>query len=282
MRIIHRILPSLLLLLTSFFTTQAWAGETYSEKHYTESIMNNPYGILFYKPNYLLLFNYTNPFIHPTDYDPKATHLDHRDGEVVFQLSIMAPIFHDILGTQNSINLGYTQKSFWQAYVQSAYFRESNYQPELFWKNESFSHFEFSLGVTHESNGRGGAEERSWNRAYADARIFSDNFFISVKPWVLIFKNDSSDIHNPDIVKYLGNGRVLMGFNYKGFVLSLQLRNVIESHFSRGAEELHISFPLTKKIRLHAQAFSGYGQSLIEYKHYTNSVGLGIGLSDWL
>ncbi|MFN7095894.1 MAG: phospholipase A, partial [Burkholderiales bacterium] len=26
----------------------------------------------------------------------------------------------------------------------------------------------------------------------------------------------------------------------------------------------------------------GYGQSMIEYNHYTNSIGIGIALNDWI
>ncbi|MCP3678785.1 MAG: phospholipase A [Gammaproteobacteria bacterium] len=106
-----------------------------------------------------------------------------------------------------------------------------------------------------------------------------------LKPWVLIFKSDSSDLHNPDIADYLGYGRALVAYHFYHQTLSFMMRNVAESGFKRGAIEASWSFPLPfmpKSIRGFAQFFSGYGQSLIEYDHYTNSGGIGIILSDWI
>ena len=57
-------------------------------------------------------------------------------------------------------------------------------------------------------------------------------------------------------------------------------RNNITSLFRRGAVELTWSFPIQKYVKGYVQAFSGYGQSLIEYDHYTDSIGIGIALSD--
>lgn len=284
MKSISRIL--LLFCLTTLslcvFANDCQSGPYRSKFDCEDNIYQNPYGITFFKPTYLLLLNYSDPTIDPVVIDPNNNYRPLRSSEVAFQISLQAPLLHDILGSHNSLNIAYSQKSFWQAYVKSAYFRESNYQPEIFWKNQSLLHYEFYLGVSHESNGRGGIEERSWNRAYFDVRYLGDNFFISVKPWLLIFQSESSDLHNPDISDYMGYGRILFGLCVKNMVFSFQFRNALESGFSRGAVEFHMSFPLSKKIRIYTQVFSGYGQSLIEYNHYTNSAGIGIAFSDWL
>jgi len=59
-------------------------------------------------------------------------------------------------------------------------------------------------------------------------------------------------------------------------------RNNFASGFSRGALELNYVFPIHQRVRGMLHLFSGYGQSLIEYNHYTNAIGLGIALSDWI
>jgi len=39
---------------------------------------------------------------------------------------------------------------------------------------------------------------------------------------------------------------------------------------------------LLTKVKGYVQVFSGYGQSLIDYNRYTNGVGIGFALSDWI
>jgi len=46
--------------------------------------------------------------------------------------------------------------------------------------------------------------------------------------------------------------------------------------------ELAYSFPLTPYVYGYVQVFSGYGQSLIEYNHRTNSAGVGLAFNNWI
>jgi phospholipase A1 len=64
--------------------------------------------------------------------------------------------------------------------------------------------------------------------------------------------------------------------------LTLETRNMIESGGRRSGTTVSWSFPMTKYLKGYVQVFSGYGQSLIEYNHRTNSVGMGIALSNWV
>jgi phospholipase A1 len=133
----------------------------------------------------------------------------------------------------------------------------------------------------HQSNGKGGDLERSWNRVYAEAILANGGWSVLVQPWYII-KDSSLDNHNSDIAHYMGHGVAWVSYKVGQQVFSVMVRNELESGFSRGAEEITWSFPLTTHLKGYMLLFSGYGQSLIEYNHYTNSVGLGISISDWI
>jgi phospholipase A1 len=157
-----------------------------------------------------------------------------------------------------------------------------NYEPALFINRLIKPWFDLSAGIVHQSNGRGEPLERSWNRVYVEGVFSKGNWMLNAQPWYPIFKAESSDRHNPDIINYMGYGRVLVAYKYGNNVFSLMGRNYLESGFRRGATEFTWSYQVNRHIKTYAIFFSGYGQSLIEYNHYTNAVGLGIALSDWL
>jgi phospholipase A1 len=62
------------------------------------------------------------------------------------------------------------------------------------------------------------------------------------------------------------------------------LRNNIESGFSRGAVELAWSFPFLsyRHLKGYLQYYNGYGESLIDYNQHSNSIGVGISITDGL
>ena len=175
--------------------------------------------------------------------------------------------------------------SYWQLYARKAFFRESNYEPELFVADEvnwhlfrSFNLNFLNVGASHESNGYGNTLERSWNRLYVEAIASNENWVVSLKPWVII----SANSNNTDIGKYLGYGRALFSYKFEKQIFSIQAYNIIESQARRPSIELAWSFPITPYVKGYVQVFSGYGQSLIEYNHRTNSAGFGVALSDWV
>lgn len=246
-------------------------------------ISSFPLGLMLYRPTYILPFYYTqSPYTAvyrgntPLDQDVKSSEFK---AQLSFQVPLMQTIFND---PNSSLNIAYTQLSYWQFYTESQYFRETDYEPELFLSKKIGDNQQIDLGINHQSNGRGGELERSWNRAYINYAVSGNNWLINIKPWLPIFEAQSSNLHNPDIYKYMGYGWVIGAFKFHHQTISLMLRNQLESRFSRGAEELDWSFPIHKRVHLFVQIFSGYGQSLIEYNHYTNAIGIGFALNNWL
>ena len=238
-----------------------------------------------YQANYVLPFYYTQ---YPDQIGIGPNHVSIMSKEVKFQFSIKANIWRNIFHSNTDLYLAYTQLSYWQAYSKSAFFRESNYEPAVFlthhiqWKFGAWELQDIQLGVEHQSNGRGGEFERSWNRVFADFIIKYNNWLvIDYQPWYRLTVTEPQD-YNPDITEYLGHGEIrLSALLPHDNELTLISRNNIESGFSRGSLELDWSFPILHNLKGYVQASSGFGQSLIEYNHYTNAAGVGFALSDW-
>ncbi len=57
------------------------------------------------------------------------------------------------------------------------------------------------------------------------------------------------------------------------------LRAGAESH---GSVNVDWAFPLHGDLKGYVQFFSGYGESLIDYNHHQNAIGVGISLDQWL
>lgn len=240
-------------------------------------------GIALYEPNYILPFYYTaspaNNIYGTSTPDQQPL----KRMEFKGQISLSLPIWRQVFGYKNtSLNIAYTQSMFWQFYAKSQYFREVDYMPEIFTRTRLRTNWWLSVGAVHQSNGRGGEYERSWNRAYADLMFSGEHWMVSIKPWILIFKPESTDLHNPDIAKYMGNGRFLMAYKYHNNEVTLMLRNNLQSQFRKGAQEFTWGYHVRKHATFYLQVFNGYGQSLIEYNHRTLGIGVGIALNNWL
>jgi phospholipase A1 len=251
-------------------------------------ILENPFSIAFYKPTYVLPYYYTRMPDNAVyeGQTPQGESL--KKSEVKYQLSFKVPIWHRIFSLPSTLYFAYTQLSYWQLYDKSAFFRETDYEPEAFLANEVNLHLFgnwhvnfLNLGAVHQSNGFGGDLERSWNRIYFNAIASNDNWVISIRPWY-VFHDSTYEMQNPHMAKYLGHEQITISCKLYSQVLSLEARNALEHHGRYAAATASWSFPITKHINGYLQVFSGYGQSLIEYNHRTNSVGVGIALSNWV
>ena len=244
----------------------------------------NWFSITPHRPNYVLpaTYNFSSDFSPYTDLGQYF-----NDAEIKFQISLKTRLWHN-LWRNSSLWMAYTQMSFWQLYADeeaSAPFRETNHEPELMWQIPvDFSLFGMnarlaSFSLNHQSNGQSDPLSRSWNRLTGTLFLEKDRFVLSAKTWVRI--DDPSNDNNPNIEDYMG--RIQLGAAYKGdgHTFSMVLKNNLSSS-NRSGVELNWMFPLTEHLKGFAQVYSGYGESMIDMENYTNRIGIGIALTDWL
>lgn len=215
--------------------------------------------------------------------------------EAKFQVSLKFSLADNLFVRDDELFFGFTAKSFWQVYNTdiSAPFRETNYEPELFWSTPikwtplGSDASLLTFGLSHESNGRGGTLSRSWNRIYASLALEKDNFVFALKPWYRIPESnktdpmDASGDDNPDITRFLGRFEYTTLYRKGDQEFGLLLRNNLRSD-NKGAIQLDWTFPLWRNIRGYAQYFNGYGESLIDYNARTERFGIGFLLTDLL
>ncbi|WP_338362902.1 phospholipase A [uncultured Pseudoalteromonas sp.] len=254
-----------------------------------------------HKRNYILPLSYVS---HPNDrpFDGFDELTDEQDGEPLdnleakYQLSIKVPLYDDFADDDQAIFFGFTLQSYWQIYNSeiSSPFRETNYEPEIFWVNyldqENVlwgDEMAIAVGISHQSNGRSQPNSRSWNRIYADFIWENNGFVFSFKPWYRIAEDEKENPleadgdDNPDIYKYMGYFEFGGAYRYHDHEFSFMARNNLNSD-NRGAIQLDWSFPLWGRLRGYAQYFNGYGESLIDYNADIQRVGVGILLTDLL
>ena len=261
----------------------------------TEKINNerdanrNLFSLSQHNPNYLLPFSYSP--------DPNAISIDgvtEKDldrFEAKYQISVKTPLWLQ-KDTFSGVYFGFTAVSFWQVYNDetSKPFRETNYQPEVFYQfniNRSFAGYKFNLfriGLNHMSNGQSGLQSRSWNRITAAALFSDSNSAYYIQTWWRI-PEDSKETpldplgdDNPDINDYYG--RVELGFNYRLGKLDLttKIRNNLSFKDNRSGVEINVTYPFTARYDILLQLFSGYGDSLIDYNRHQQRASLGIQL----
>ena len=251
-----------------------------------------------YQPVYLLpIFLNSNPNTRPDSPNPAnrvtvgPENLD--SNEMKFQLSLKTKVVENLFGDNGDVWFGYTQSSRWQTYNTglSRPFRETNYEPEVMftWRN-SWQAFKDATGwdpkllgvsLNHQSNGRALPLSRSWNRVMGIVGLERENTLVQFRPWMRISEPSATD-DNPDISDYLGRGDLLVVHKVRGHELSALVRhNFRGGDQSRGGVQLDWGIPLRNNLRGHIQYFSGYGESLIDYNHRSDYLGVGFSLVGW-
>ena len=240
-----------------------------------------------YRSNYILPYTYNaSPnYDAVREADPGK---DLKYEEVAFQLSFKVKLWTDILGQKADLWAAYTQRSFWQFYnfEDSSPFRETNYEPEFLLNLRTDypllglrGRF-INVGFNHQSNGQSEPLSRSWNRIVANAGFERGNFSLLLKAWYRIPEAVADD-DNPHIEDYLGYGEVWAYYFWKGNRFGIMLRNNLDFQANRGAVQLEWSFPIVERVSGYLQYYNGYGESLLDYNHRVNRIGIGFILKEW-
>jgi phospholipase A1 len=248
---------------------------------------------LTHRPTYILPATWvkdpngtpTSPSQDPTSYDYTVD----RE-EAKYQISFKVPLLTGLLDDRTTLWFGYTQRSFWQVYNtdDSAPFRETNYEPELFLRYQANLDIGggtlngVTFGLNHESNGQSDPRSRSWNRLVGSAAYSYGHWLFMVQPWWRIPESSRED-DNPDIERYLGHANYYLIRKFgEDRTLSLRLMNNLRSDNNKTSVEIGYSFPMGDTVKGFFQYYNGYGESLIDYNERIQRFGLGIMINDWL
>ena len=248
-----------------------------------------------YKPVYILMGNYTSDINeqpqsdNPNNSASEAIPLDQV--ELKFQISFKTKVFNNLMGVKlgGDIWMGYTQTSRWQVYNTelSRPFRETNYEPEIMYimpthyKIGGLKGLFAGIGFNHQSNGRSDPLSRSWNRVVAQIAWESDCLSIVLKPWFRI-QEAADDDNNPGIENYMGRGELMAAYGKGRQDLSLIVRHSMRlGENNRGSIQIDYAFQIWDNLKLNAQLFHGYGESMIDYNHKQTTFGIGLSLTQW-
>jgi len=264
-------------------------------------LADGKFGLRAYEPNYLVVSSMS---IIPNG-DPilqdQAEKVHYIHTETKFQISLRADIVTDWFGFTQMWTGAYTQTSWWQLFITSAPFRETNYMPELFVTIPFYHRFDdiglkaIGFGYKHASNGQpvnhdenatrvrpnGPIEHsrsRSWNRLFVRGYFQWRNLYAEMTAWYRMRESFDTD-DNPDILEYCGEGSLEIGYIRRKLLARLTLYPSFSGNRLSGQVDFSYPVPVSDNVFFYVQAFSGYGQSLIDYAHHMNQVGFGFSIS---
>ena len=219
-------------------------------------------------------------------------------GDVKFKLSLKYKIIEDF-----PLYFGYTQKSYWDIFKDSAPFRESNYAPEFFIKkNLKFEYMpNIQLGIwRHESTGESGQGSHGWNTTYLEP-TFCFNFstkqcladkastgnYVFFQPRIRTFAFFGSKRRrapdNQDILDYYGYIAAKLTYIH-GKAWQLFVDGRVGSDDSKGGVEVKLDIgshvlpfiPSDSTLKLFIQGWYGYGETLKNYNQKTDAIVIGL------
>ena len=215
-----------------------------------------------------------------------------------FQFSIKYKLF-DLTNTRNPLAhlyFAYTQTSFWDLISQDPSFYDTSYKPSAFLVYHNVLHqgiFRLDLqpGMEHESNGHGGAGERSLYTGYLQPTATFDlpqNLQFTLQPRVWEYFDVGNN--NPDIASYRGYGDLRAALTWTDPNSSEKIQ--FAAKLETGDEGRHDGYQFDLRFNLagvpyldkfnpsiQVQYFTGYGQTLRQYNQ--SSHGLRAGICLW-
>ncbi|MDK9758103.1 phospholipase A [Vibrio sp. D173a] len=221
-----------------------------------------------HEDNYLLPF-YTESKVNQARFAPTNPNgHDAKDVLVQFQISMK---FKLLVFGDDGLFVTYTQRSNWEAYDDSAYFRDDQYNPAIFYR-WNLNPWRISLGFEHQSNGAGGSDEVSWNRVYLDNKWRFESGFVRFKTWFDVGSNH----YNPDIVDFLGYGELEAAWiSENDHKLKLTVSNLFTEGWEKGFYRASWNFPVYQGLRGYMKAETGYGLTISNYNFDESAFGVG-------
>lgn len=232
------------------------------------TLVNERPRLSYHKPMYVLPASYSSRY-------------DKSESEFIFQLSLKLQLF------KSNFFFGYSQRSYWQIYNEddSRPFRETNYNPELFYRFKPQYAFcpgcGLDVGIEHESNGRPVPESRSWNRTYLALYREGNNRLLHLRAWYRIPEDkkktpdDPQGDDNPDIHRYYGHAELrVQQAILDTHIAALMLRGNLDT--GKGAVELNYSVPIGDYLYANLYVFNGYGETLMDYDRSLTRAGIGL------
>ena len=253
----------------------------------------NPYVLTAHKHNFILPISYTsdiNEDVYRENDFPLGDGLSST--EVNFQISLKSQLNGaKLLFDDDELSLGVTIESWGQLYNTdlSSPVRETNYSPEIFYQvplewTPYGGNTALVVGFEHQSNGQVQGLSRSWNRIYTTLIYQRGQFVASLRPWYRIPErakaspDEARGDDNPDILDFMGHGELSVSWRKSNKEYSISGRG--NTSTGNGAITVGMTFPFVAKFRGFVQFFSGYGDSLIDFDHFQQRIGIGVALTN--
>ncbi len=180
------------------------------------------------------------------------------------------------------LDFAYTQTMFWAIDRPSGPIRAIGYSPELFVDVPVGTHGVIGGGYRHDSNGGGVTNSIDVNRVFVRAaRAFDlgDGWRLDLTPMAWFYFGNQGIA--PDLDRYWGYTSLGVSLGQRdGLKLAVTARG--NPGTGKGSAEAFLSYPLARisdtlpHIYLFGQAYTGYGEALIDYNKRATHVRAGI------
>jgi len=245
-----------------------------------------------YRANYIVPFSYrTNGKYQSYSLSDKYTNI-----EAEIQISLKIDLFKNIFGLNEIYSVSYTQNSWWQIYVDSSPFRETNHKPEFEISVPVKTNYKLlnylkriKYKIAHNSNGQGNIttntimaskynlenRSRSYNYMEADFLFEYKHLFLDLGiNFPFLGNKDLTD--NKDLYDYIGYNKLKLIYINSNIYTMLKLNG----NFLTGKYGIEFSnyynVNKEKNVHLFFKIFTGYGESLIDYNNRLTKIGIGI------
>lgn len=256
-----------------------------------ERLLNSKFALFLHKRNYILPITYIwNPSEEIYDSITSGATGDRGDfyshQEAEFQFSFFIPVYRKPFSFKGDLIAAYTHHSWWQVYNTdwSKPFRETNYNPELFYRrvNPSLGKIfgldmvAYDFGYMHQSNGQVQQLSRSWDRIFFRTLLTNKSLSFVLSAWARLPERPGQD-DNTDIVGYMGSAEIEIKKNFSKLTIETKVPLA-----RKPGVELNLSYPWENHFRWFVSGQVGYGHSLIEYDRDTSRLGIGFTLNSFL